>query len=290
MELQKFNEWVRDNKSNFKIEDLHRHHPTATLLVFMSIILIPLYIGLKLVITVILFLGSIGFEGPITSIVVFILFILFLTWGVNFVVGRFLNKLEYNEYIACLLVNITNEIEKMCEGGKCKEDRQLLNYLKRLYEEGELSKKEQDTFTIDAIFKNNLEKQENFKRNLRELSPRIYNSLSLGRQGLEEWTTELEKIRTLAWYIFNNDDKMYQQIDNIISTHPNGKPLPSFLDPIRDNIKKILKNRYIQLIIIAIILILILRYIVRYFFNIDDNTIIIATATIIAGLAFTHRK
>jgi hypothetical protein len=283
MSFDEFKAWVKENKSLFEIERAKRKRAgfiERYLILFLCLIpLVSFLIALFLSFIRLYAVGS-------TSFFVTMFVLIVLTFVVFFIyLFKFVSPREYNEYLAMLLMHIVSKLES-----HQRDNTVLVSYLQELSTQKTLGVKIEDEVSRQSfisLFRTDFNKFNVFKSRLKDLGRNIYGSLIMDRR--DDWSSELTKIQMLAWYIFNNDDKMYAELNDIkFQQHTKIINFPAKWGWIESWIKiiPISRKSFFDLLLLIFFEIIIISICIgaKFFLSVDNNTSFLVWGGLTAAL------
>lgn len=256
MEYNTFERWAQSNEKEFKRDILRHKIGNYAVIIFVIIIFGILYLQLK------------NIKLPLWIGISILTFILVLP----FVLSLTNQKLKFGEFVSILLIEIANEIQY-----QPKEKQKLFAHLKLLNKNFKPKKVKKDTdFTP---YERHKEIQQKFENNMLSLSKHLHAAMK--DDNLKNINTP--KIKLLANSLFNQDESMYSQVEELIKEYPYGYEFPKKYDFIKKF--PLPKNQWVQLIIWEIILIILL-YVIWLIFKLNIDTLFIGFFTLTGVMAY----
>lgn len=257
MDYNTFERWAQSNEKEFKKDILRNKIGKYLVIIFIIIILGIGYLQIR----------DINLPRWIG------IFILIFILGFPFVLSLTDQKLKFGEFISILLMEIANQIQIY----QPKEKHRLFEYLKLLNKNFKPKKiLKNDDFTPYEKYE---EIKTKFENNMFLLSKHLHAAMK--DNNLK--TIQPIQIKLLASNIFNQDDVMYQQPEQIIKKYPYGYQFPKWYDFIKKF--SLPKNQWILLIIWEI-MITVFLYFIWIIFKLDLDTLFIGFVTLTGAIAY----
>lgn len=209
-----FNEFIHKFKENKS-----KLHNKLRYSFFKELFLIVIYIGISFI-----YLGF-KFKYFLLSFSGVIIFFV----GIFIMIQLFINRLSRKITISYLLANIGELIQG-------RKNEPLVKNIKYL-----------DIISKD-LRANFFEKNSQFFNNLSRLAKRI--NYSIQNNTLEKFVGA--KITKLGWLVFNEDEKIYYYLNDIIKTEDKELEFKKF----SDNLKNFITNKYVKFVFFEIVIIL----------------------------------
>lgn len=167
-------------------------------------------------------------------------------------------KMNWVEYISCLLVKISKEIE-LCQTEKDKKELiKKLKILKRI-SRFEFRTTKEDLFKKESDIKNF------FFTSLSSIPERIYYAISSNTLN----KINSDDIQKLAFSIYTDNDDKVPILNKIIKDNPDIEEKKSFIESLK--LTKLYQNNWIKLALVTLILILFFYFFIYNWLGIDKN-------------------